>query len=225
MKVIGYIRVSTEDQARSGLGLEAQERRIRGYAELYDLELVEIVNDAGYSGKNLCRPGIQKALAMLKSGQAEGLLVAKLDRLSRSVKDVGELCSTVFSKRQLLSVAEQIDTRSAAGRLVLNVLVSVAAWERETIGERTAAGLQSLRARGRKTGGAVPYGFSADESGRLTPNPGEQETIRAAGEWRQAGLSLHRIAARLNANGIATKMGREWKPAQVARILADRVAS
>lgn len=222
MKVVGYIRVSTDEQAKSGLGLEAQERRIRQYADLYELDLVEIVTDPGYSGKSLNRPGIQRALSMLKAGQAEGLLVAKLDRLSRSVKDVGELADGILKKCQLLSVGEQIDTRSAAGRLVLNVLVSVAAWERETIGERTAAGLQSLRLRGKKTGGDVPFGYVSDQDGTLTPDLAEQRVIRQAESWRADGLSLHRIARRLNERGILTKAGATWKAPQVQRILADK---
>ena len=90
-KVVGYIRVSTSDQADFGVSLAAQREKIEQYAALYDLELVEIIEDAGQSAKSLNRAGLQKALAMLKTGKAEGLLVAKLDRLTRSVKDLGAL--------------------------------------------------------------------------------------------------------------------------------------
>jgi len=116
------------------------------------------VVDAGVSAKTLDRPGVQKALGILRTGQANALLVVKLDRLTRSVKDLGNLVEEYCSSDDmtLLSVADAIDTRTAAGRLVLNVLGSVAPWERETIGERTAEALAHKKAQGHKPGGAVP---------------------------------------------------------------------
>ena len=131
-RVVGYVRVSTEQQADGGVSLDAQRAKLEAYAVAMDLELVAIEEDAGLSAKTLERPALQRALAMLDAGAAEGLLVAKLDRLTRSVRDLGELVERYFaSKCSLLSVADSIDTRSAAGRLVLNVLTSVAQWERE----------------------------------------------------------------------------------------------
>lgn len=140
-RAVAYVRVSTEKQADAGQSLEAQQAKLAAYASLYELELVEVVVDAGVSAKTLNRPGLQRALAMLESGAADALVVVKLDRLTRSVRDLGELVEGVFAEKgaALLSVSEQIDTRSAAGRLVLNVLASVSQWEREAIGERTAA--------------------------------------------------------------------------------------
>lgn len=129
MQVIGYTRVSTEEQAREGVSLAAQEAKLRAYAELYELDLVEVVIDAGQSAKTLARPGLQAALAGLEGGRAQGLVVAKLDRLTRSVRDLGTLLETYFKSRfNLLSVADQVDTRSAAGRFVLSLLTSVAEW-------------------------------------------------------------------------------------------------
>jgi DNA invertase Pin-like site-specific DNA recombinase len=126
-RTIAYLRVSTDKQADRGISLDAQRAKAEAYAQLYDLELVEVIVDAGYSAKTLERPGLQKALGMLRSGAADALLVAKLDRLTRSVVHLGELVETYFSEGEaaLLSVGEQIDTRSAAGRLVLNILASV----------------------------------------------------------------------------------------------------
>jgi site-specific DNA recombinase len=131
-------------------------------AQLYDLELLETIVDAGESAKSLDRLGLQRALAMLKEGQAEALLVVKLDRLTRSVVDLGTLVERYFApgKAALLSVGEQIDTRSAAGRLVLNVLASVSQWEREAFGERTATAMQHKASQGEYTGGWAPYGTS-----------------------------------------------------------------
>ena len=160
MKAIAYLRVSTEDQAAKGVSLEVQRAKIAAYALLYELELVAVIEDAGASGKSLNRPGLQRALAMLEAAEAEALIVMKLDRLTRSVRDLGELVDRHFApgRAALLSVGEQIDTRSAAGRLVLNVLTSVAQWERETIVERTTVALAPKRARGERIG-AIPYGY------------------------------------------------------------------
>ncbi len=153
MKVIGYTRVSTDEQAATGVSLAAQAEKLTAYAALYGLEIVEMIEDAGESAKSLKRPGLQRALGLLKAGQADGLLIAKLDRLSRSVKDWNGLIDLYFGERagrQLFSVADSIDTRSAAGRLVLNVLMSVGQWEREAIGERTRDALRHKRSKGQR---------------------------------------------------------------------------
>src|SRR5579872_239746 len=160
-RTIAYLRVSTDKQADRGVSLDAQRAKVAAYAELYDLDLVDVIVDAGASAKTLDRPGLTRALAMLKKGAADALLVVKLDRLTRSVRDLGELVERHFApgKAALLSVGEQIDTRSAAGRLVLNVLASVSQWEREAIGERTSTAMQHKIASREYTGGAAPYGF------------------------------------------------------------------
>lgn len=217
MKAIGYIRVSTEEQAREGVSLAAQEAKLRAYAALYDLELVAVVVDAGVSAKTLNRPGLQEALAKLDAGEAEALVIAKLDRLTRSVADWGTLIDGYFAKRcALLSVADQIDTRTAAGRLVLNVLVSVAQWEREAIGERTSAALAHKKAIGEHVG-APAYGYAV-EGVELVRVEAELEAIALAKELRAAGATLQAVADELNRRGIPTKRGGQWAPVQVKRI-------
>src|SRR5262245_24628947 len=118
MTVIGYTRVSTDEQADKGLSLGAQRAKIEAYCALYDLELVELIEDGGASGKTLKREGLQRALKMLRKGAANGLVIAKLDRLTRSVVDGGTLFAEYFGEKgfELLSVADHIDTRTAAGR-------------------------------------------------------------------------------------------------------------
>lgn len=167
-RVVVYIRVSTDRQAEHGFSLDAQKDKAVAYAHLYDLEIVETVVDAGLSASTLDRAGLQRALGLLTSGAADALLVVKLDRLTRSVADLAELIEEYFAagKWALLSVGEQIDTRSAAGRLVLNVLASVSQWEREAIGERTATVMQHKLARGEYTGGKPPYGKKLSACGR-----------------------------------------------------------
>ena len=166
MRVVGYIRVSTEEQADRGLSLAAQRAKVEGYCRLYDLELVAIIEDAGQSAKTLKRDGLQHGLAMLRKGEAQGLVIAKLDRLTRSVGDWQDLIDCYFGERagrQLFSVADSIDTRTAACRLVLNVLLSVAKWEREAIGERTRDALQHKIARGERLSR-----FASDSTSPLT---------------------------------------------------------
>src|SRR5258705_4952877 len=171
-RTIAYLRVSTDKQADRGVSLDAQRAKVKAYAELYDLELVEILVDAGHSAKSLERPGLQRALGMLKRREADALLVVKLDRLTRSVVHLGQLVETVFApgKAALLSVGEQIDTRTAGGRLVLNVLASVSQWEREAIGERTATAMQHKPGRVHRRGGGPPDG-GGPAAHRLTGRP------------------------------------------------------
>jgi DNA invertase Pin-like site-specific DNA recombinase len=227
MKVIGYARVSTAEQAGGGISLEAQEAKIRAYCELHDLELVEVIIDGGESAKSLKRPRLQRGLAMLKKKVVGGLVVCKLDRLSRSVKDWNALIDGYFGEKagkQLFSVADSIDTRTAAGRLVLNVLMSVAQWEREAIGERTRDALRHMKKTGQRVG-KVPFGYSLQKDRKtLVPNPAEQGVIRAIFELREKGATLRKIAEELSRRGVQTKEGNaNWTHTAVARIL-DRAS-
>lgn len=223
-KAIGYVRVSTEEQAREGVSLAAQEAKIRAYAELYDLELVDVVIDAGVSAKTLNRPGLVQALAALESGRAEALVIAKLDRLTRSVSDWGTLIDRYFAKKYaLLSVSDQIDTRTAAGRLVLNVLVSVAQWEREAIGERTAAALAHKKDQGEYVG-AAPYGYQLSGT-QLETVEEQHEVIAHILDLRAAGLTLRAIADALNAEGVTTKRGSRWAAQTVKNVIDRAVAA
>src|SRR5712692_218734 len=146
---------------------------------------------------------------MLKAGEAEALLVVKLDRPTRSVVDLGALVERYFAdgKWALLSVGEQIDTRSAAGRLVLNVLGSVSQCEREAIGERTSAAMQHLRANGAYTGGHAPYGYRVSPDGRIEPEPVEASVRERARSLRAMGRSLREIAKELAAEGCLSRAG------------------
>jgi DNA invertase Pin-like site-specific DNA recombinase len=221
-RTVAYLRVSTDKQADRGVSLDAQRAKVEAYAQLYDLQLVEVIVDAGHSAKTLERPGLTRALGMLGHG-AEALLIVKLDRLTRSVVDLGRLVDTYFApgKAALLSVGEQIDTRSAAGRLVLNVLASVSQWEREAIGERTSAAMQHMATEGQYTGGHVPYGFRRSQDGtRLEEEPTEQTVLAEARRMRLAGLSLPAVAKTLDAHGFRSRVGRAFGPMQIARMVA-----
>ena len=222
MKVLGYVRVSTEEQAELGVSLEAQQAKLTAYAGLYDLELLEVIVDAGVSAKSFTRPGLQRALSMLRKGKAQGLLVAKLDRLTRSMRDLGALVEDelVKGKWALLSVAEQLDTRTASGRLVLNILGSVATWERDAIGERTREALSYKRSRGERISLHAPYGYRVALEGKvLVEDEAEQALLAAIREARQRGLSQRAIVAELAQKGFTTRKGTVLSLVQVQRIM------
>jgi DNA invertase Pin-like site-specific DNA recombinase len=220
-RVVGYIRVSTEKQADHGISLEAKQEKIAAYAKLYDLELVDIIVDAGASAKTLKRPGLQQALTMLTRGKADALLVTKLDRLTRSVKDLGVLLEQYFNRYALMSVADQVDTSTAAGRLVLNVLMSVAQWEREAIGERTRKALDHKRTKWEKLGGDVPYGYHASADGMLVEDPDEQALLALVRRYRSEGLFLRALTAELAHKGYRTRKGTPFQVNQVVRMLKE----
>jgi site-specific DNA recombinase len=220
MRVILYCRASTDDQQ---ITLESQQAKLAAFASLHDLDVAATIVESE-SAKSLNRPGLQRALAMLQSGEADGLAVLKLCRLTRSVADWQTLIEGYFGERagkQLFSIQDSIDTRTAAGRLVLNVLMSVAAWERETIGERTRDALQHKIRKGERVG-KVRYGFDLAADGKaLLPNETEQTAIGLMQSLRDAGHSLRAIAAELTARAIPTKENRgTWTHSAVAYILA-----
>ena len=147
--------------------------------------------------------------------------MVKLDRLTRSVADLGRLIDTYFApgKAALLSVSEQIDTRSAAGRLVLNILASVSQWERETISERTRDAMRYKQAQGEYVGGHAPYGYRL-VNGELVMDEAEQNVIRQAKKLRASGLSLLAVAKRLDERGIRARNGKPFVAVQVQRMVA-----
>ena len=220
MRVIGYVRVSTEEQATAGVSLAAQAEKVRAYCALYDLDLVELIEDPGASAKSLDRPGLARALATLRRGEVDGIVVAKLDRLTRSVADMATLIRDYFGERggrSLFSVADSIDTRTAAGRMVLNILVSVSQSEREAIGERTRDALRHKRATGQVYNHA-PLGYAAID-GRLVEIADEIKVVEEVRRLAAAGYSQRAICAALDASGYRTKRGGAWRPSTVQAIL------
>src|SRR6202050_900577 len=178
MRVIGYARVSTDKQADRGVSLDAQTEKIRAMVVVHGAELADIIVEAGESAKSLNRPGMQRLLALVDSGSLQAVIVAKLDRLTRSVKDLCELLER-FERRgvALISVAESLDTGSAAGRLVLNIMTAVSQWEREAIGERTRDALHYKRSQGQRVGN-IAFGSRLSADGKhVEADPGEQAVL------------------------------------------------
>jgi site-specific DNA recombinase len=226
MRVIGYARVSTDKQAERGVSLEAQTEKIRAMAVVHNADLADIIVEAGESAKSLNRPGMQRLLALIDSGEVQTVIVAKLDRLTRSVKDLCELLER-FERRgvALISVAESLDTGSAAGRLVLNIMTSVSQWEREAIGERTRDAMNHKRSNGERVGN-IQFGYRlcADRK-HIEQDPGEQAVLNEIHNLRNSGTTLRGIAAALNHRTLRTRRGSAWRLEHVARIIKQGAAA
>ena len=216
---IGYTRVSPRDQAASSVSLVSQRMKIEAYAVLHDLELVEVIEDAGYSAKSLDRPGMAKLLQLICGRKITTVVVAKLDRITRSVRDLGELID-LFQRSgvEFASVADHIDTSTASGRLVLNVMGSVSQWEREAIGERTSEALAVMRSNGRRISRHAPYGYRFDGQGWIEDGH-EQQAICIMRRLRTEGLSLRQIAERLQTQGFTSRTGKRLSPQLIANVL------
>jgi DNA invertase Pin-like site-specific DNA recombinase len=147
-RMLAYLRVSTDEQAMSGLGLDGQRAALERAFAYRGWELVDTIRDEGISGSTLERPGLMRALEMLVAGDADGLVVAKLDRLSRSMRDFCELIEWFEeAERALVMLEPDVDTSTPAGRAVAHVMVAFAELERGMIADRTRAALAAARAR------------------------------------------------------------------------------
>src|SRR5947208_1861941 len=153
MQVVGYVRVSTDEQRESGAGLAAQRAAIEAECRRRGWALVEVIEDAGYSAKDLKRPGVQIALETLRRGEAGALVVAKLDRLSRSMLDFTAVMATASKQGWALVALDcAVDTTTPAGEAMANVLATFAQFERRLIGQRTREALAAKRASGVRLG-------------------------------------------------------------------------
>jgi DNA invertase Pin-like site-specific DNA recombinase len=205
-RVIAYVRVSSEEQAVSGLGLADQRATIQRAAQLREWTDLTFVADEGYSAQNLDRPGIAGTLAELANGEAGTLVVAKPDRLSRSLLDFAQVMDTARRQGWELVVLDlALDTATPSGALMANVMASFAEYERQLISQRTSAALQMKKSQGARLGRP------------RTLDPAVNARIVAE---REAGRSLTAIADGLNADGVQTaRGGRCWFPSTVAGVL------
>jgi DNA invertase Pin-like site-specific DNA recombinase len=198
------VRVSTDEQAQSGLGLDAQRDKIVEHVARSGHQLVATFEDA-ISGKTLDRPGLAAALAEIESGRAGGLIVAKLDRLSRSLLDFASLMER--SRREgwsLIALDLGVDTSTPQGELMATVLASFAQFERRLIGERTKSALAVKRSQGARLG---------------RPREMADEAIVRIRELRDEGLTFEVVAKQLTEQGIATPRGGKWTAQGVHRAL------
>ena len=193
-RAVGYIRVSTQEQAQEGMSLAAQEARIKAYCEAKGWNLLRVYRDEGVSGKSLNRPGIQSLISDLEDDGVDVVVILKLDRLTRSVRDLGALIDDLFKGRSLATVQEGLDTSTASGEFVINMLGSVAQWERKAIGERTSTVLRYKQERGEWCG-RVPYGFKIVDK-VLVEDPVQIANIQRMKKAHRRGQSVRKIAAR-----------------------------
>ena len=209
MQTIGYIRVSTEEQAQSGLGLEAQERMLRAYCEAKGIALDDLLVDAGYSGKDLNRPGIAELLRRVRERRVATVMTVKIDRLSRRVIDTLNIVETLRQHdTAIVFVQEAIDTTTAAGKAMLTIIAAFAEMERNYISERTRSALAAKKARGERLGNPS---FGALD--------GEERVHQVARELRDQRLSLRAIALALQDRGLLPRRARTWSPEMVRRLL------
>ena len=204
-RVIGYVRVSTDDQGLNGAGLEAQRAVIEAECTRRGWELARVEQDV-LSGKSMKRPGLQAALEACRSGEMSGIVVAKLDRLSRSIVDFGHLLEEASRKRYNVVACDLgLDISTPQGELVANVIASVAQWERKIIGVRTKEALDIKRSQGVRLG---------------RPPTLPTRVVRRIQREHEKGKTFAAIADGLNEAGVPTAQGgRRWYPATVRAVV------
>lgn len=219
MTAIGYIRVSTEEQAREGISLAYQRAKIEAYAELHDIDLDEVVVDEGASAKNIeGRQGASKVIEMAKKRDIDAVIVYKLDRLFRNAQEALNV-ATQFNRAGVAfhSVTEKLDTQSAMGMFFFTIMAACAEMERNLVSERTRDALRHKKAIGEVYNHA-PYGYDVKER-RLVENVEEQAMVKCIVIMRRGGYYLREIATQLNKNMVPTKKGGKWHAQTVKNVL------
>src|SRR5664280_1839930 len=213
VRAVGYRRVSTIEQADSGAGLAAQQLIIEAEAARRGWVLEEVHTDEAASGKSLVgRVALETAITAVESGRADVLVVAKLDRLSRSLLDFANLMARAQSNGwNLVALDLGIDLSTPAGEFLASVMASAAQWERRIIGQRTREGLAVKQAQGVRLGG---------------PQVVRQEVVSRIAASRADGATLTAIADELTAEGVPTaKGGLRWYPSTIRAILRSQAVA
>jgi DNA invertase Pin-like site-specific DNA recombinase len=219
---VGYIRVSTQGQASNGVSLDAQRAKIEAWATANEYRLLAVYVENGMSGGRADnRPELQRALDAACRHKA-AIIVYSLSRLARSTRDTIEIADRLArAGADLVSLSENLDTTSAAGKMLFRMLAVLAEFEADLVGERTSAALQHKRANGERVGG-IPFGFDLEPDGvRLRENPDEQAAVARIVTMRREGCSFRAIGAALEREGIRPKRGQTWH-AKVIRSIARR---
>lgn len=224
-KTIGYIRVSTQEQAQAGFSLSAQRGRLEAFAQATGREPIDdFLIDDGFSGSSLERPAMKELLARIERREIAAVLVTKLDRLSRNLRDILDLldlCQRMDTA--LLSASESLDTSSAVGRMLVHLLGTFAEFERGRIAERTADVLEHKRKSG-KAYAPVPFGYSR-EGDDLVKIADEQAALAEMRRMHEEGQTYREIIAMLDARGIRPHRGSKWYPSSVRAVLLSKMAS
>jgi DNA invertase Pin-like site-specific DNA recombinase len=222
VRVALYTRVSTEDQAKEGFSLEAQKERLQAYCLARDWTIGARYVDDGYSGRDTKRPAYQRMLE--ERDRWDTLLVIKMDRIHRNARHFMEMMDALREwEKDFVSATESLDTSTAMGRFVMDIIQRIAQLESEQIGERVYMGM----AQKAKTGPGIlgfhaPLGYRVSE-GRLHVDETEAEVVRALFDRCLEGETLAEIANGLNAGGLRTKRGTRWTVLKAYRILHNPI--
>lgn len=219
-----YLRVSTEEQASEGFSIHAQKDKLTKYSEVNDWDVIDYYVDDGISGKNLKdRPEVTRLIEDVKSGKINNILVYKLDRLTRSVKDLIYLIE-LFDKYKctLNSHTEKLDTSNAVGRMFVKIIGIFAEFERENLAERVTLGYEQKTREGNytNTNGVFGYDYIVGK-GILEVNELESKYVRKIYEWYLNGESMLSIAKRLRNESVPTKRGGNWNQSTIYSILTN----
>ena len=222
VRVAVYTRVSTEDQAKEGFSLGAQKERLEAYCLARDWTVAARYVDDGHSGRNIRRPAYQKMMA--EREQWDAILVIKMDRIHRNARNFMDMMDNLRAwEKDFVSATESLDTSTAMGRFVMDIIQRIAQLESEQIGERVYMGMsQKARTGPGILGFHPPLGYDFSE-GRLVPNEAEAEVVREIFERCGDGRTLEEIAANLNEEGHRTKRKTAWTPIKVYHILHNPI--
>lgn len=225
-QAVGYLRVSSLEQAKDGVSLDRQAEQIKAYCALKGIRNLKIISDKGVSGFKSNRPGFQKLLQLCMTKQVKMVIVYDLSRLSRSVRDTLAFVDDVIHKHDIefVSLQNDIDTTTPMGKAFLGISAIFNQLYRDEISFKTKEALKHKRTKGEKTGGVVPFGYRLVGDTRLVGLPGEMDTIKKIHQMKKQGLSLREIVAKLYDKGIKTKTGKEkWNPKVIKGILERQI--
>lgn len=221
MRVAIYVRVSTEDQAREGYSLDAQEKRLRAYCSLRNgWDIADVYRDEGFSGRKTNRPEYRRM--MDEMDRWDILLVLKMDRIHRNSVNFTEMMNTLgVNGKEFTSVMEKFDTTTAMGRFVMDIMQRMAQLESEQIGERVKVAMTEKARKGDgPMGSGEPYGYRY-ANGQLIVVEYEAETVRKIFDMYCAGRTANGIATLLTDTGIPSKTGGKWSRQAVTKIIRN----
>lgn len=221
-----YIRVSTDEQAEDGYGLDVQLERCTAQAIAKGLTVLKVFEDKGISGTKgeTDRPGLAALLASVDAGEIDYVIVLSLDRLGRKTSLVLNLVERITSKGvSLISTKETLDTSNPMGQFVLTILAGLAQLERDTIVERTTAGRNLRGKRDGEKGGELFYGYTR-KSGKVKVDRKAAEIVREIFALRQQGKTLQAIADNLTERGLKPPKGQKWYRSSIKAILDNEGA-
>lgn len=223
MRVIGYTCLNTISQQPLNLTLEDQEKTIQDYAEENGFELVHLYHETTDTTHTLSQPKLTEIIAESNKGHFDALVIARLDRLTRNIRQLNTLISEVCMKNgvALISIEEGLDTRSECGGLALRIIDIITKWDTKRISDRTREIIARKRAKGERVGHA-PFGYTYQNK-KLVPVDAELKTMRLVSDQREKGLSYHKIAKYLNERKIPSKRGGIWYAETVKTVYQNAV--